>query len=70
MVFGGEYAPETVRAGKSEGVFEVEVTVRDGRVVDGTDDRAKGSVVVVCYNAITRCSKCTISDTFLLPSQV
>ena len=43
-----------VFGGKAEGVFEVEVTVRDGRVVDDTGDSSKGGVVVVCSNAIAR----------------
>ena len=43
MIFGGE----------AEGVFEVEVTGGDGRVVDGTGDGAEGSVIIVCRDAIT-----------------
>lgn len=38
--------------GKAEGVFKVEVAGRDGGGVDGTDDGAKGGVVVVRRNAI------------------
>ena len=44
MIFGGE----------AEGVFEVEVTGGDGRVVDGTGDGAEGSVIIVCRDAIAR----------------
>ena len=54
VVFGGEYAPETVRAGKSEGVVGGEGVVRDGGGRDRTGDSAEGGVVVVCCNAIAR----------------
>jgi hypothetical protein len=52
VIFGREYAPETVRAGKSEGIVDGEGVVRDGRGRDGTGDGTKGGVVVVCSNAI------------------
>ncbi len=53
MVLGGKYTPETVRAGKAEGVVGGEGVICDGRGRDGTGDGAEGSVVVVCSNAIS-----------------
>ena len=53
MVFGGKYAPETVRAGKAEGVVGDEGVIRDCRGGDGAGDSAEGGVVVVCCDAIT-----------------
>ena len=54
MVFRGKYTPETVRAGKTEGVVGGEGVVRDGRSRDGTGDGPKGGAVIVCCDAITR----------------
>jgi hypothetical protein len=53
VAFGGKYTPETVRAGKTEGVVGGKGVVRDGRGGDETGDGTKGSVVVVCSNAIS-----------------
>ena len=52
MVFGREYAPESVRTGKAEGIFDVEIAGGDGRGADGTGDSAKGGVIVVSSDAI------------------
>ena len=54
VVSGREYAPESVRTGKAEGVFEVEVASGDGRGTDGTGNCTEGGVVVVCRDAIAR----------------
>ena len=51
-IFGGEYAPETARAGKAEGVVGGEGVVRDCRDGDGTGNGTEGGVVVVSGNAI------------------
>ena len=42
VVFGGE----------AEGVFEVEVTIRDGGGIDNASDSSKGGVIVVSSDAI------------------
>ena len=42
MIFGGE----------AEGVFEVEVTSRNGGGVDCSGDSTEGGIVVVCRDAI------------------
>ena len=52
VIFGGKYAPETARAGKTEGVVGGEGVVRDSGGRDRTRDGAKGSVVVVGCDAI------------------
>ena len=52
VVFGGKYAPETVRAGKSEGVVGGEGVVGNCRGGDGAGNGAEGGVVVVCCDAI------------------
>ena len=54
VVFGGEYAPETIRAGKSEGVVGGEGVVCDSGGGDGTGDGTEGGVVIVCCDAIAR----------------
>ena len=52
VVFGGKYAPETVRAGKAEGIVGGEGVARDSGGGDGTGDGAKGGIVVVGCDAI------------------
>ena len=53
MVFGGKYTPETVRAGKAEGIVGGKGVICDGGGGDGTGDGTEGGVVVVCCDAIT-----------------
>ena len=54
VIFGGEYAPESVRTGKAEGVVGGEGVVGNGGGRDGAGNGAEGGIVIVCCDAIAR----------------